>query len=810
MTDRERAGDLLHRIESRAAFLADASRILASSLDYERTLRNVAGLAVPRVADWCAVDLVQDGHIVRVAVEHPDPAKVRQVQQLQERYPPDASSEVGVPHVVRTGESQLVAEIPDDLLRAAASDEEHLRLLRELNLRSYLVAPLRSSERVLGAITLAFAESDRRYGPQDLPFAEDLARRAATAIENARLVRELDETRERLQEQALELEGQAAELQQQAAELELANEALVDAEGRLRGIVDSALDAIVTTDADSVITGWNHQAEVLFGWTAAEALGLRLGETIIPPRHRDAHRRGMERYLTTGERRILDRRIEIAAIARDGREFPVELTVTSVRAGARILFSAFIRDVGDRKEAERRLAAEHAVTRVLAASHTLDEAAGRILAAIGENLRWKLGAFWSLAPLTDTLHLEAVWHEADPGFARFADVTRAARFREGEGLPGRAWAGREAIAVRDVGADPTLPRSAAARAAGLRGALAFPLRVGDEILGVIEFFDDAPLPSDEALLAAAEAIGGDIGQSIRRVRAEEERDRALMAMERINEQLTERTREAEAANRAKSEFLANMSHEFRTPMNAIMGYSDLLEMGIVGELSDAQRGHLRRIRASSTHLLGLVEDVLDLAKIEAGRIRVESVRAPVAVAARAAIELIQPQAVARGLSVENRCLRDAQHVYVGDDDRVRQILANLLSNAVKFTREGGRIEVGCTTVDAPDPAAEVDAGGAWVCVYVEDTGIGMEPAQLETIFHPFVQGEGGHTRTRGGTGLGLTISRRLARLMGGDVTVRSAPGEGSRFSLWLPAAGAKPGPAGGRGGRGGEPPAARA
>lgn len=134
MTERERVEAALRESESRASFLAEASRILASSLDYQRTLRNVAALAVPEVADWCAVDLVEDGAIRRVAVEHPDPAKVQLVRRLEERYPTDPAASVDVARVIRTGESELVPEIPDHLLDSTARDEEPLRLLCELGL----------------------------------------------------------------------------------------------------------------------------------------------------------------------------------------------------------------------------------------------------------------------------------------------------------------------------------------------------------------------------------------------------------------------------------------------------------------------------------------------------------------------------------------------------------------------------------------------------------------------------------------------------------------------------------------------------
>jgi PAS domain S-box-containing protein len=179
--------------ERRMEFLARASAALASSLDYETTLATVARLAVPEMSDWCAVDLVdEDGTIRRLSVEHEDPGKVKLVQELSERYPPSPDGPSGAPKVIRTGKTEMVPDVPDSLLVEASPDEEYLRILRELGLRSYVVAPLGARGRVFGAITFVQAESGRRFDREDCLLVEDLAVRAAIAIDNARLVRELE------------------------------------------------------------------------------------------------------------------------------------------------------------------------------------------------------------------------------------------------------------------------------------------------------------------------------------------------------------------------------------------------------------------------------------------------------------------------------------------------------------------------------------------------------------------------------------------------------------------------------------------
>ena len=236
-----------------------------------------------------------------------------------------------------------------------------------------------------------------------------------------------------------------------------------------------------------------------------------------------------------------------------------------------------------------------------------------------------------------------------------------------------------------------------------------------------------------------------------------------------------RVAEAEAANRAKTEFLTTMSHELRTPLNAIGGYADLLSLGIGGRLSDDQQQYVDRIRRSQQHLLGIITDLLDYSRIEAGEMTLQLAPVEVGSVLASVMPMIEPQAAERQLTIENRgCL--AGTVVRADRSKVRQILANVLSNAVKFTGAGGTISIACVAA-----AEHVD-------VVVRDTGIGIPADKLESIFEPFVQL--GRTLTTGheGTGLGLAIGRDLARAMGGDLTVESMPGKGAAFTLRLPAA----------------------
>jgi PAS domain S-box-containing protein len=246
-----------------------------------------------------------------------------------------------------------------------------------------------------------------------------------------------------------------------------------------------------------------------------------------------------------------------------------------------------------------------------------------------------------------------------------------------------------------------------------------------------------------------------------------ERERAARA------EAEEARRAAEEANRAKSDFLAVMSHELRTPLNAIAGYAELLEFGVHGPLTDAQREAVSRIQRSQRHLLGLINEVLNYARIESGSVHYELGRVVIDDVLRAADALVLPQMRAKGL-VHEYAGCDPTLVAHADAERVQQIVLNLLSNAVKFTEHGGSVWVEC------------EAAGDMVAVRVCDTGVGIPPEKLGTVFDPFVQIDTRLTRAQDGVGLGLAISRDLARGMGGDLTVDSTLGVGSTFTLTLP------------------------
>ena len=325
----------------------------------------------------------------------------------------------------------------------------------------------------------------------------------------------------------------------------------------------------------------------------------------------------------------------------------------------------------------------------------------------------------------------------------------------------RAVREQRVINIGDVEADADVPPAtlAAGRALGYRSLLAVPMLRGGAAIGSIGVASRSARPFTDKQAALLRTFA----------------DQAVIAIEnvRLFQELRARTDELEIANRHKSEFLANMSHELRTPLNAVIGFSEVLLERMFGELNDKQAEYLDDILSSGRHLLSLINDILDLAKIEAGRMELELGAFDLSLALDNALTLVRERATRHGIGLVLAV--DGQlGTLVGDERKIKQILLNLLSNALKFTPEGGKVAV-----------RAVRAAGS-VEISVSDTGIGIAPEDQEAIFEEFRQVGTDYARKREGTGLGLALSKRFVELHGGKLWVTSEVGRGSTFTLSIP------------------------
>lgn len=275
-------------------------------------------------------------------------------------------------------------------------------------------------------------------------------------------------------------------------------------------------------------------------------------------------------------------------------------------------------------------------------------------------------------------------------------------------------------------------------------------------------------------LSAAEELGRRVGLALERGMLTRDGLEARQVAEEARRDAVTARHAAEAANRAKSDFLAAMSHELRTPLNAVSGYTELLDMGVRGPVTDDQHADLLRIKRSADHLLRLINDVLSFARIEAGRLEVDVADVPATEILTEVEALTTVQLAAKGLHYQREQF-DPDIIVRADPERVTQVLLNLMANATKFTPAGGAISIGCGTGSS-------EGDQPLVHIRVRDSGVGIAPEELEAIFDPFEQGHRQLNDPVQGLGLGLSISRNLARAMGGDVTVESTPEQDRRFT----------------------------
>jgi len=483
------------------------------------------------------------------------------------------------------------------------------------------------------------------------------------------------------------------------------------AEAKYAGLLDAAPDAIVGVDRDATIVLVNAQAERLFGYSRGELVGHSV-DILVPDAVRHMHPTHRSEYLSDPHTRPMGAGMELAGRRRDGTEFPAEISLSAIDTDTGIIVSAAIRDVTERKRAEAKF-------------RGLLEAAPD--AIVGVNPQ---------------------------GLIVLANAQAERLF----GYPRSELIGHRVEMLVPQAVRHIHPNH---RSGYVRDPHPRPMGAGTELAGRRR--DGTEFPAEISLSAIETEDGMIVSAAVRDV----------TERKRIELQLRDKNIELEKAIRAKDTFLASMSHELRTPLNAIIGFTGTLLMQLPGPLNDEQKRQLRTVQNSGKHLLSIINDLLDLAKIESGAVQLNLEDVDCASVVQTVLTSLQPLADDKGLDLA--VLAPGEPVVVISDARaLGQILINLVNNAIKFTEEG-RVLVGVNPVDGDHPAR----------ITVTDTGRGISKGDLERIFLAFNRGHDQASGAQEGTGLGLHISQKLAALIKATITVESEPGHGTTFAIVL-------------------------
>ncbi len=773
-TVEERTAELRDALEQQTATAEVLKVISRSALDLPLVLETLVESATRLCGATRGHIFRYDGEVLRFAAAHGAwPGFIEYLEQHPTR--PGRGSVAG-----RAALERRPVHVVDVL---AEPEYEYSELVAHQDYRAVLAVPLLRGDTLLGVIAILKPRPEP-FTDKEIALLQTFADQAVIAIENVRLFQEL-EARNRELTEALEQQTATAEILRVISGSPTDVQPVLDVVAQNAARLCEARDAVVLR-----VEGQALRVVAHYGPIPARALDLTM--EVTPD--------------WMAGRAVLERRtIHVPDLAAALDEYPrsrplqersgqrTTLVVPMLREGVPIgvivLRRPEVRPFSERHIALVQTFADQAViaienvrlfqelqerTRALARSVEELKALGAVSQAVNSTLELETVLSTILAH-ADTLAGAdgGVLYEYDDAGGRFVmratrgfepavvEVLQATPPRLGEGAAGRAVADRAPVEIPDIREDPAYPRDLrqVIGGTGIRAVLAVPLEREQRVLG--------------CLVLARKTPGGFPAEVVGLLRTMAAQSALAIQNARLFRELEQKSRELEAANRHKSEFLANMSHELRTPLNAIIGFSEVLLERMFGDVNPKQEEYLQDIVASGRHLLYLINDILDLSKVEAGRMDLELTAFDLRLALENALTLIRERAARHGLSVGLHVEPGVGEI-VGDERKVKQVLLNLLSNAVKFTPPGGRIDVRAGPVE-----------GA-VEVAVTDTGIGIAPEDQEAIFEEFRQVGADEARKREGTGLGLTLVRKLVELHGGRLRVESEPGRGSTFTFTLP------------------------
>lgn len=512
-------------------------------------------------------------------------------------------------------------------------------------------------------------------------------------------------------------------------------ERIRESEARFRALAENATVAIFVIDEGSTIEFANPAAERIFGYTVAEMLGEPL-DMLMPKDQRPLHDAGIRRYLETGRRNIAWEGVELPGLTRDGNRIPLEISMGEFVQDGRHYFTGIARDITERKLAEEALRESEGRYRLLADM-------------IPQHI-------WITDPQGFHSYFSRRWYE-------FTGATP-------EETEGEGWI----ALLHPEDRARTLARWEQSLRSGRPYAIEYRFR---NVRGEYCWFLGQAVPQRNE---AGEIVRwfGTLTDITERKRLDAEREELLRRAQEARAEAEGRREELERVTESRTRLMRGFSHDVKNPLGAADGHAQLLEDGILGELTDKQQDSIRRIRGSIRTSLRLIDDLLELARAEAGQIEIRCVETDVTRAALEVAEDFRAQGEAAGVDID---VQGSAGVRADTDPtRVRQILANLLSNAVKYAPHGP-----ATLTVRPAENGNGPNPGSWIALSVTDTGPGIPEAKKELIFEEFTRLD---PEAQSGAGVGLAISRRIARLLGGDLTVESEPGRGSTFTLWLPPA----------------------